>query len=56
LKRHAESPLVIAPRVGVSGDQLLIEFISSAEFLNRPGVKGLLKSLVKQILESEKPI
>jgi hypothetical protein len=56
LKRHAESPLVIAPWVGVTGDQLLIDFLSSAEFLNRPGVKGLLKSIVKQILESEKTI
>jgi hypothetical protein len=54
LKRLPESMDVINLRVKMNSDRLLIDFLSSSEFLNRAECKQLIFSLAKKIMDEEK--
>lgn len=54
LKRHPENLEVVQPRVGLSGDRILIDFLSSGEFTSRPEVVQLIFALAKKLLEEQK--
>ena len=54
LKRHPENLEVVQPRVGLSGDRILIDFLSSGEFTSRPEVVQLIFALAKKMLEEQK--
>ena len=54
LKRHPETLEVIKPRVGLTGDRVLVDFLSSSEFTSRPEVVKLIFALAKKLLEEQK--
>lgn len=54
LKRHPENLEVVQPRVGLSGDRVLLDFLSSGEFTSRPEVVQLIFALAKKLLEEQK--
>ena len=54
LKRHPETLEVIRPRVGLTGDRVLVDFLSSSEFTSRPEVVKLIFALAKKLLEEQK--
>jgi hypothetical protein len=54
LKRHPENLEVVQPRVGLSGDRILLDFLSSGEFTSRPEVVQLIFALAKKLLEEQK--
>jgi len=54
LKRQPESLEVVQRRVGLTGDRVLVDFLSSSEFTNRPEVKNLIFALAKKMLEEHK--
>jgi hypothetical protein len=54
LKRHPENLEVVQPRVGLSGDRILLDFLSSGEFTSRPEVVQLIFALAKKMLEEQK--
>jgi hypothetical protein len=54
LKRHPENLEVVQPRVGLSGDRILLDFLSSSEFTSRPEVVQLIFALAKKLLEEQK--
>jgi hypothetical protein len=54
LKRHPENLEVVQPRVGLSGDRVLLDFLSSGEFTSRPEVVQLIFALAKKMLEEQK--
>ena len=54
LKRHPENLEVVQPRVGLSGDRVLLDFLSSGEFTSRPDVVQLIFALAKKLLEEQK--
>ena len=54
LKRHPETIEVIKPRVGLTGDRVLVDFLSSSEFTSRPEVVNLIFALAKKLLEEQK--
>jgi hypothetical protein len=43
LSRQPESMAVVQPRVGMTTDMVLVDFLTSAEFLKRKGVEQLIK-------------
>ena len=45
LKRHPESMNVVYPRVGMTTDMVLVDFLTSEEFLKRSGVDRLLAGM-----------
>ena len=51
LKRLPESMEVITPRVGLSAERVLFDFMSSSEFTNRPEVANLVFAVGKKILD-----
>jgi hypothetical protein len=54
LKRHPETMEVIKPRVGLTGDRVLVDFLSSSEFTSRPEVVNLIFALAKKLLDEQK--
>ena len=54
LKRHPETMEVIKPRVGLTGDRVLVDFLSSREFTSRPEVVNLIFALAKKLLDEQK--
>ena len=54
LKRHPETLEVIKPRVGLTGDRVLVDFLSSSEFTSRPEVVKLIFALAKKLLDEQK--
>ena len=54
LKRHPETLEVIKPRVGLTGDRVLVDFLSSSEFTSRPEVVNLIFALAKKLLDEQK--
>jgi hypothetical protein len=48
LSRQPESMAVVQPRVGMSTDMVLIDFLTSTEFLSRKGVENLIKIAYKK--------
>lgn len=56
LKRHPESPSVVQPRVGMTSDMVLVDFLTSAEFLNRIGVEKLLSLMLNKFPTEKIPI
>ena len=54
LKRHPETMEVIKPRVGITGDRVLVDFLSSSEFTSRPEVVNLIFALAKKLLDEQK--
>ena len=54
LKRHPETMEVIKPRVGLTGDRVLLDFLSSREFTSRPEVVNLIFALAKKLLDEQK--
>ena len=48
LARQPESMAVVQPRVGMTTDMVLIDFLTSAEFLSRKGVENLIKIAYKK--------
>ena len=54
LKRHPETMEVIKPRVGLTGDRVLMDFLSSSEFTSRPEVVNLIFALAKKLLDEQK--
>ena len=54
LKRHPETMEVIKPRVGLTGDRVLMDFLSSREFTSRPEVVNLIFALAKKLLDEQK--
>ena len=51
LKRVPESIEVVTPRVGLSAERVLFDFMSSSEFTNRPEVANLVFAVGKKILD-----
>jgi hypothetical protein len=51
LKRVPESMEVVTPRVGLSAERVLFDFMSSGEFTNRPEVANLVFAVGKKILD-----
>ena len=51
LKRVPESMEVVTPRVGLSAERVLFDFMSSSEFTNRPEVANLVFAVGKKILD-----
>ena len=45
---------VIKPRVGLTGDRVLVDFLSSSEFTSRPEVVNLIFALAKKLLDEQK--
>ena len=56
LKRHPESPNVVQPRVGMTSDMVLVDFLTSGEFLNRSGVDKLIALVLKKMPVDKIPI
>ena len=54
LKRHPETMEVIKPRVGLTGDRVLVDFLSSSEFTSRPEVVNLIFAIAKKLLDEQK--
>ena len=54
LKRHPETMEVIKPRVGLTGDRVLVDFLSSSEFRSCPEVVDLIFALAKKLLDEQK--
>ncbi len=54
LKRHPETMDVIQPRVGLTGDRVLVDFLSSSEFTSRPEAVNLIFALAKKLLDEQK--
>ena len=48
LARQPESMSVVQPRVGMTTDMVLIDFLTSTEFLSRKGVENLIKIAYKK--------
>ena len=51
LRRLPESMEVVTPRVGLSAERVLFDFMSSSEFTNRPEVANLVFAVGKKILD-----
>ena len=51
LKRVPESMEVVTPRVGLSAERVLFDFMSSSEFTSRPEVANLVFAVGKKILD-----
>ena len=49
LNRHPESMNVIQPRVGMTADMVLVDFLTSKEFLSRKGVDKLVSTMLKKM-------
>jgi len=49
LKRHPQSIAVVYPRVGMTSDMVLVDFLTSEEFLKRNGVDRLLANMVQKL-------
>ena len=49
LQRHPESMNVIKPRIGLPTDRVLLEFMSSSEFLARPNNSKMITELARKI-------
>lgn len=56
LNRHPESMNVIQPRVGMTADMVLIDFLTSTEFLSRKGVDKLVANMLKKMPVSALPV
>jgi hypothetical protein len=56
LKRHPETPNVVQPRVGMTSDMVLVDFLTSGEFLNRSGVDKLMALVLKKMPVDKIPI
>ena len=56
LNRHPESMNVIQPRVGMTADMVLVDFLTSSEFLSRKGVDKLVANMLKKMPVSALPL
>ena len=55
LGREPESLEVIYTRVGKSSERTLVEFLTSTEFIKRPGVAGWIVNAAQQLTQDNKP-